>query len=171
MTRRVITALILGAALILAGCGYHLKGAGLEAPEGVETMAIPVLKNRTAEPNIENTFTGDLIYEFTRSKIVGIVDESQADAVLTGVIQSLDVSTVSHTRAYDSDVQRVKVKLDLKLKKADGTVLWAVKGISDNESFQVSDDKRVTEFNKTEALGLISERIAEKVHTRIFEDF
>lgn len=143
----------------------------MTAPEGVKSIAIPVLENRTAESGIETTFTGNLIDEFTRSKILDVVDEPEADAVLRGRVRSVDVETVSHTATYDSGVERVTVKLDLQVKRTDGLVLWAVEGISDDESFQVSDDKRVTEENKRQAIAEISERIAEKVHSRIFEDF
>ena len=143
----------------------------MEAPEGVKTIAIPVLENQTAESGIESTVTGDLIYEFTRSKVVEIVNEPEADAVLRGNIRSLDVTTVSHTQRYDSDLQRVEVILDFQLERVDGRVLWGVKGISDDEPFDVSDDKRTTEQNKREAVGLISERLAEKVHNRVLEDF
>jgi outer membrane lipopolysaccharide assembly protein LptE/RlpB len=171
MTNRIATAVTLGAFFILAGCGYHFKGAGLEAPEGVETIAIPVLENQTAESGIESTFTGDLIYEFMRNKAVGVVQQSAADAVLEGRVRSLDVYTVAHTTRYDSDIQRVRVRLDLQLKTREGRILWAVQGLSDDEPFQVSDDRRVTEQNKREAVALISERLAEKVHSRILEDF
>jgi len=170
MTRSA-TAIALTAFLVLLGCGYHFKGAGLEAPEGVETIAIPVLGNQTAESGIESTVTGDLIYEFMRNKVVGVVEQSAADAVLEGRVRSLDVYTVAHTTRYDSDIQRVRVRLDLQLKTRDGRILWAVQGLSDDEPFQVSDDRRTTERNKKEAIGLISERLAEKVHSRILEDF
>ena len=171
MVKNITTAVALMVVWIVTGCGYHLKGAGLEPPEGVKSIAIPVLENQTAESGIETLFTGDLIYEFTRSKVVEIVDEPEADAVLKGSIRSLDVDTVAHTTAYFSDIQRVRVRLDLQLKGADGRVLWSVRGISDNEPFQVSGDRRATDRNKRDAIALISERLAEKVHTRILEDF
>ena len=47
-------------------CGYRFAGTG-NLPAGVESIFIEVLENRTAETGIENTFTNELIYEFTRT--------------------------------------------------------------------------------------------------------
>jgi len=171
MTNRIATAVAIGVFFILTGCGYHFKGAGLEAPEGVETIAIPVLQNQTAESGLGSIFAGDLIFEFTQNKVLQVVDAPAADAVLEGSIRSLDVNTVAHTSRYDSDVQRVRVRLDLQLKRKDGQILWSVRGMTDNERFQVSEDRRATERNKGDAIAVISERLAEKIHTRILEDF
>ncbi len=157
--------------LVLSGCGYHLKGAGLKAPEGIEAIAVMVLENYTSESGIESVFTGDLIYEFTRSKVVRVVSEAKADAILTGRIKSLDVETISHTTTYNSSVRRVAVTVDFSLKRVDGKTIWSAQGLSDNEPFDVSDNKLTTESNRRAAIEVISERLAEKVHDRILQDF
>lgn len=157
--------------LCLPACGYHLKGTGLKAPEGVETVAVTVLDNRTAESGIEMTFTNDLTYEFTRSKVLRVVDEKTADAVLTGTITSLGVETISYTSNYDSDERRVRITLNLSLKSRDGKVLWSDPALAGIEEFKVADDRFVTDRNRREAIGTISERIAERVHNRILQDF
>ena len=46
--------------IVLVGCGYHFKGMGLQAPEGVQTIIIPMMENKTTRPGIETFFTGDL---------------------------------------------------------------------------------------------------------------
>jgi outer membrane lipopolysaccharide assembly protein LptE/RlpB len=155
----------------LAACGYHLKGAGLRAPEGVETVAVTVLENRTAESGIEITFTNDLTYEFTRSKVLRVVDEKAADAVLSGTITSLGVETISYTSNYDSDERRARVTLNLSLVSRDGKVLWSDAALAGIEEFKVADDRLVTDRNRKEAIEIISERMAERVHNRILQDF
>ena len=50
---RALVALV--ALVVLGGCGYHFKG-GLMAPQGVETVAVTVLGNRTWETGIETIF-------------------------------------------------------------------------------------------------------------------
>lgn len=156
---------------VLAACGYHLKGTGLKAPEGVETVAVTVLENRTAESGIEITFTNDLTYEFTRSKVLRVVDEKKADAVLSGTIKALRVQTISYTANYDSDERRVRVTLSLSLKSRDGKVLWSDPALEGVEEFKVADDNYVTDRNRREAIKTISERIAERVHNRILQNF
>jgi TolB-like protein len=164
------TILTLMALMPLVGCGYHFKGAGLTAPSGVQTIAVTVFENKTSESGIETVFTGDLAYEFTRSKVLQVVDKERADAVLSGSIVSVSVDTIVFTDTYASDERRVTVTLNLVLTRKDGKVLWANSALSDNEIFKVSD-KLTTERNRRAAIEVMSERLAEKVHTRILEDF
>ena len=134
-------------------------------------VAVTVLENRTAESGIEMTFTNDLTYEFTRSKVLRVVDEKKADAVLSGTITALRVQTISYTANYGSDERRVRVTLSLSLKSRDGKVLWSDPALEGIEEFKVADDKYVTDRNRREAIKTISERIAERVHNRILQDF
>ncbi len=157
---------------VTAACGYHLKGTGLRAPEGVRTIAVAVLANRTTESGIESIFTGDLAYEFTRSKVLRVVDIKEADAVLSGSIQSLTVDTISHTENYDSAERRVIITLNLALKRADGNIVWADNTLTDREAFAVSSSaRRQTDSNRRAAIEAISKRLSEKIHTRILQDF
>ena len=155
-----------------AGCGYHFEGMGLTAPEGVRTIAVTVLDNRTSESGIETVFTSDITYEFTRSKVLRVVGKDTADAVLSGRIASLTVDTISHTASYDSDERRVIITLDLALERADGSVIWSNKSLSDKEAFKVvPSDKLATEKNRRAAIETMSERLAEKIHNRILQGF
>ena len=156
----------------LAGCGYHLKGTGLTAPEGVRTIAITVLQNRTSESGIETVFTSDLVYEFTRSKVLRVVGKDTADAVLSGRVAFLTVDTISHTANYASDERRVTITLDLALEGAGGKVIWSDRALSDKEAFKVDPSNKLeTESKRREAIEAISERLAEKIHNRILQDF
>jgi outer membrane lipopolysaccharide assembly protein LptE/RlpB len=156
----------------LTACGYHFKGAGLKAPEGVHTIAITMLENRTSESGIEWVFTNDLVYEFTRSKVLRVEDKSMADSVLSGTIKSMGVRTISHTASYESDERRVTIGLSLTLKSRDGKVLWSDAALSDKEDYKVfPDDKFATERNKRVAIEAISERLAERTHNRILTGF
>jgi len=156
----------------LADCGYQFKGAGLKAPEGVQTIAISMLDNRTSETGIERVFTNDLIYEFTRSKVLQVVDKNVADSVLTGIIKSMGVKTISHTASYESDERRVTIGLSLTLKSRDGKILWSDNALSDNEEYRVfPSDKFATDRSRREAIDVISERLAERAHNRILTGF
>lgn len=156
---------------LLSGCGYHFKGAGLKAPVGVETISVLVLENKTSEIGLETLFTGNLVYEFTRSKVLRVVGKETADAVLKGSILSVATDTISHTETFASDERRVTVTLDLILMRSDGKVLWADAALHDNEVFQVASDKPTTDLNKRAAIEVLSKRLSEKAHNRILQDF
>ncbi|MDY6838869.1 MAG: LPS assembly lipoprotein LptE [Thermodesulfobacteriota bacterium] len=155
---------------VQGGCGYQFKG-GLKAPAGVHTISVRMLENRTLESGIEVVFTNDFLYEFTRSKVLQVAGPDGADAVLSGTIVSLNVDTISHTADYDSSERRVTITLDLALTGANGEVLWSDRALSDREEYQVSLDKLTTEGNRRRAIEALSERLAEKVHNRVLQDF
>lgn len=156
----------------LVGCGYHFKGMGLTAPVGVRTIAITVLDNRTSESRIETVFTSDIIYEFTRSKVLRVVGKDTADAVLSGTIMSLSEETIAYTASYDSAGRRVTITLNMALERADGNVIWSDRALSDKEAFKVDPShKLATEKNKRVAIEAISDRLAEKIHNRILQGF
>lgn len=164
-------ALALVVLLAASGCGYSFKAVGLTAPEGVRTIAVTVLENRTSESGIETIFASDLAYEFSRSKVLRVVDKDTADAVLSGCIVFLNVDAISHTASYQSDERRVTLALDLVLKRTDGEVIWSVRALQDRECFKVSSDKLDTEANERAAIETIFERMAEIVHYRILHGF
>lgn len=155
----------------LAACGYQFKDRGLSAPEGVQTIAVPILENRTSETGLETVLTNDLAYEFTRSKVLRLVDKAQADAVLRGIIRSIDDTNIAYNANYGSAERRVTMGLSFTLVRRDGRVLWSSAAISDQEHYRVVESKQITEMNRRAALDVISNRLAERVHNQILEDF
>ena len=152
----------------LSACGYRFAGGGT-LPSGIKSVCVTILENRTSEIGVENTFTNDLIYEFTRNgKFAGI---DKADALLSGVVKSMSIETISHSGAHTSIERRVRFTLDLKLTDNDGRVIWSAKGVSDNEAYDVASDKLTTEQNRSKAISTLSERLAEKVYNSLTEDF
>jgi outer membrane lipopolysaccharide assembly protein LptE/RlpB len=157
--------------LTLSTCGYQLKNRGLAAPEGVQTIAVPVFENRTAESGLETVFPDDLAYEFTRSKVLQLVDRERADAVLRGEIRSVRDETVSLFENYEPAEMRVHIELQLSLLRRDGRILWADADLSDQEPYPVFQDKQVTGRFRRQAIETMSKRMAERIHNQILEDF
>lgn len=155
------------AACLAAGCGYRfVSGGGL--PDWVERLYIPVFDNRTGESGIEVTFTNDLIYELTRNAVVRLTtDEAAADAQIHGRITSLRTDTLTHLGHQIALERRVTVNLEITITDANGKTLWADAGLTGEEAYPVSRDKRVTEHNRQQAIEEISSRIAEGVYHRL----
>jgi outer membrane lipopolysaccharide assembly protein LptE/RlpB len=156
--------------LAVAACGYRFTGGG-DLPEGIRQISVTVLENRTGETGLENVLTNDLIYEFTRSGKATVTDREGADAVLSGVIQSVREDTVSRKGEQTALERRVTISVDLRLVDPGGEVLWAVKGLSANETYDVESDKLATEDNKQAALDTLSTRFAEKAFSSMTDDF
>ena len=140
-------------------------------PEGIKSLSIKMLKNRTSETGAENIFTNDLIYEITSFGKVVLTKEDSADGILSGVIESMRVDAISHRDSYTSLERRVIVTLSLKLTDQTGRVIWSAKDFSVSEDYIVSSDKQATERNRREAIKTLSKRFAEKVYNRLTDDF
>lgn len=156
--------------LFFAACGYRFAGSG-NLPEGVQTIAVEIFKNRTTETGLENIITNDLIYEFTRKGRSVKRNSREADAVLTGVIQSERITTISRRAQLSPLARRIRIVVNLKLTGSDGEVKWSASNISEVEEYDVSTDRGATEINKRRALETLSKRLAEKVHSRLTDNF
>lgn len=152
----------------LSACGYRFAGGG-SLPSGIKSVCVTMLTNRTSETGVENTFTNDLIYEFTRNGKIASIDK--ADALLSGVVKSMSIETISRSEAQTSIERRVTITLDLKLTDNDGRIIWSAKGVSGNEAYNVASVKRSTEQNRRNAISILSKRLAEKVYNSLTEDF
>lgn len=152
--------------MMIWGCGYRFTGGG-DFPFKVKSIFVPVFENRSAETGIETLITNDFIYELTRSSNVSVVEKEIADAVLWGVLTSLSTQTVSRSGTQTPLERRVRLYLDLKLTDRQGKVLWATRGFSDDESYEVSSDKFSTEQRKQTAIKTLSKRMAEMIYYQL----
>ena len=171
MKMRFRKTLLISLLMLSAGCGYQFVGGG-KVPGGVRAVSIAVLENRSAQTGLETTMTNDLIYEFTRAGAVAVTSPQAADAMLSGVIQSLYITAIAHTGTTTTTEQRVVVTIDLKLTAtSDGAVLWERKGLSGEEAFAVGSTKSATNANQSAALDKLSKKMAENVYNNMTADF
>ena len=72
-----------------AACSYSFTGASV--PSHLETVAIPLFKDRSgsAEPNLDNVFTNELIDKFINDNTLSVINKANADALLECTITSL----------------------------------------------------------------------------------
>jgi outer membrane lipopolysaccharide assembly protein LptE/RlpB len=155
---------------LLSACGYRFAGGG-SLPSGITSVSVEMFQNRTGETGVETIITNDLIYEFNRHEQVVVTGSDKADAILTGVVQSISETTISHTGEYTSDERRVVLNVDLQLTNKSGGVIWSAKGLSENEAYKVMPGKSSTERSKRIAIQRLSKRLAENIFNRLTADF
>jgi len=156
--------------LFFSACGYRFAGSG-NLPQGIQTIAIEIFENRTPETGLESIITNDLIYEFTRKGRSVQKNSKEADAILTGVIESERITTISRRAQQSALARRVEITVNLKLTGSGGGVKWSASGVSGFEEYDVSTDKQASEVNKRQAIGTLSKKLAEKIHNRLTDDF
>ncbi|MFZ5568826.1 MAG: LPS assembly lipoprotein LptE [Thermodesulfobacteriota bacterium] len=153
--------------VIPTACGYRFMEGG-SLPGGLRRITVRMFSNRTAETGLEQVFTNAVIYEFTRSHIAELVEEERAEAVLSGSIQSLQVTTASRVSVQTTTEMRISVYGQAKLTNAAGKTVWEGNGISVQETYLLAGD---VEVNKREKLKAVARRFAEKVFQQLTMDF
>ena len=156
--------------ILLSGCGYSFSGSG-DIIAGIKSVHIAIFKNRTNETGAENVLTNNLVYEFTRSGSVKLVPKPLAEAYLTGIIRSSRIETVSRRSTSTSLEQRVTFWVTVSLHRSDGTRIWTAHDISENETYEVADEKAATDQNRRVAISRLSRRLAERIYFRLSDVF
>jgi outer membrane lipopolysaccharide assembly protein LptE/RlpB len=166
-----IIALFFLCALVMVACGYRFAGSG-GFPDNVEKIFIEIFKNRTSKAGIERVVTNQLVFEFTRQRKNSLANApDDADATLKGVIQKIRSRTISRVGTKVASERVVVMSLDLRLIKQNGEIIWTAKGLSGRQAFDVSDQKLENDRNETLAIAILSERIAQRIFSRLTDDF
>lgn len=157
---------------LLAACGYHLPGQGASLPPGVETVHVELMRNRTAEPFLENGLTDSIVSEFVRGSAFGVFSGAAgADAILAGEITAYETTPVSYDANDEITEYRSRLHASFALRRAaDGKILW--KGdLAWEEEYPASDDKAVQEDNEAAAVVVIEDRLAEELYFHVVDRF
>jgi len=99
--------------IILAGCAVKLRKVTL--PERIKSVYIPMCKNISFQPGIEEYATNYLIEEFVADGRLNVVEKKYADALLEVVLKDY-TTPVSVSGSNDFPIQRRAVVVaDVKL--------------------------------------------------------
>jgi len=156
---------------LLLGCGYQMVGKETHVPSGLNSVAIPTFVNQTFEPGIEVPFTQAFLREFIQDRRVRILNRSEADSILEGVIKSFSIHSVSYDKSGLVLEYQTTVVMDLTLKKRTGEISWTMKDLSETTWYRASSIALLEEANKTAAIQRTGRFVAERVRNRFFYDF
>jgi outer membrane lipopolysaccharide assembly protein LptE/RlpB len=158
--------------LLLAGCGYQVRGRETNLPSEIHSLAIPILDNRTDQTGIESDVTQALAAKFISTKQLSVTTRSSADALLTGRILSFSTTTVAVTTSTQVSTEyRATLVVEFTFQTLkDGKVLFR-EAMSEWRNYPVVSDLNATELNKREAIRQISALLAERVHERVIGGF
>ena len=154
-------ALLLLAALLAGGCGYTVRGT---LPSHINTVAVPVFRNRTPEPAIEGFITRAVVEAFSTNGRLKVVSSGQADAVLDGEIIGYSVSSIAFDK--DSNVRQYRLVVTLNLKMRDvrrGGLLFQQNGVTEQADFRVQDVVAQTISREETALRAAAVDIARSI--------
>jgi outer membrane lipopolysaccharide assembly protein LptE/RlpB len=156
--------------LLLAGCGYHLAGSGLDRG-GVAKIAIETPRNDSLQPGMEFFVADALRREALRRGGARLTDDvAAADLVVSGRV----VDLVTRPRTFSSVVLALEneVTLDLEFtarrRGAEAPVFDALR-FSESERYLTSADNQAERKNRKEALRRVAQVLAARALDAVSE--
>ena len=126
---------LLGAALLLAGCGYSTSGS---LPEHIKTVAVPIFKNRTLEPGVETAITSGVVNAFSSGGRVRVVPVAEADAILEGEVVAYSLDGLAFDQNANVRAYRLRLVLNVEFRDVRrSALLWREEGLLETSDFQV----------------------------------
>lgn len=111
---------------LFSGCMYYSMAGSI--PAHINSIAIPIVENQTAEFGMSESVTENLLMKFNEENILRITDEDQATSILRGTITR--VSDAPYTFTKQEAVTEYRFTVHMKI-----------------EWFDVRDDKVLIEKN------------------------
>jgi hypothetical protein len=192
-------ALAMGAGVLLAGigCGYQLAGQSPLFSQNIHTIYVEPFISRTRDIGIDQELTSAVRSEFYRLGPLQVVDQlDQADAIITGVIRSLDSHVASVNRKDEVLQYESAMVLDVSLRRREPSeILWRTGGmrltqiydgsraavVTTSSEFKTGTlnatdvrrmtDIQLTEADKQRARDQLIEGFAHELHQRLLEMF
>jgi outer membrane lipopolysaccharide assembly protein LptE/RlpB len=192
-TLLVSSGMLLGA----TGCGYQLAGQSLLLSQDIRRIYVEPFISRSRDVGIDKELTSALRSEFYRRGQLKVVDQlDQADAIVSGVIRSLD-SHVASVNRKDEVLQWESVMvLDVSLRRREpNEILWRAQGARltqifsgsraavvttssefrtgtlNSEDIRQMTDIQLTESDKQRVRDQLIEGFAQQLHQRLLEMF
>lgn len=170
---RIILSIVLAAGS--SACGYHLVGTTSFLPEDIEDLYVESFENRTRWVDMNQRLMEAMTLEWVRRGRLRLVDSpTEADVVLSGVIQGLNVIPVSYddqgrANEYQMNLQAVVRLEDVRGDEAE--LLWEDKAFSRRTSYQV-DPSAVDFFDRQNlAMDELSREFSGALVTAVLEGF
>jgi outer membrane lipopolysaccharide assembly protein LptE/RlpB len=172
--RTSVFALVIGLAVVGAGCGYHTAGHAVTVPQNVKVLAIPSFVNQSQTFRIDQALTQAVVHEFTTRTHYQIVNQpsEMADATLRGTVLATSASPLT----YDSKTGRaesvlVVVSMKVSLTDRDGKILYQNPSYLFREQYQVSQELSSFFEEDSPALGRLSRDFAKTLVSNVLEGF
>jgi outer membrane lipopolysaccharide assembly protein LptE/RlpB len=161
---------VLVASLGLSGCGYSLR---TNLPAGIQSIHVPVLENKTAEPAIEDFITQALTQAVVQASRVRIAANArEADASLEGQIVEYRLVALSFDRSANVTSYRLIIGLALTFRDLkQNRVIWKQDRIEERADFLVAGQVTQTLAREEAAVQRAAVDVARAIVSFAFEGF
>ncbi len=165
---KVRTLLVAAAGLTLTQCaGYHL---GTDKPGrllDVNTLAVPVFKNKTLEPRSSVLVTNAVVSALQLDGTYRLVDTSLADATLHGTIRRIERRQLRSSRINTLKTRELEIKLIVEFTIEDRSGAVLMKGEADGSTNVFLDPN--FQLSERQAIDDAAQRCAQDIVSRVCE--
>ncbi len=170
ISRAAAAALLALATGSAGGCGYTL--VGVSGPPALGRVAVHLLENGSGHAGVER-----VVADALRREVLGragaelVEDDANADWVVTGRVQPLQVVPASLSPVVLTLEYQLSLSLDLHARARDGReVKVDARELRESEHFLSSSDAEAQRKNRDEALHRVSRVLAARFLDRLDED-
>jgi outer membrane lipopolysaccharide assembly protein LptE/RlpB len=172
--RRWIAIALVGAAVWIAGCGYHVAGRSSSLPKSIHVIAVPALENKTTSYRIEQRLTTATVHEFLVKTSYRVVpNPADGDAVLRGKVLSLEaVPLLFDTATGRATTMLVTVKCEVTFEeRATGKILYHSDNFLFRNQYEISTDVKSFFEEQDPALDRLAQDFAMRLVAAVTENY
>ena len=168
-TPRVVLRLIAGL-IVLAGCSYSPNPALF--PQHLKTIAVPVLQNRTTQPALEQEVTAAIINRFIRDSKLRVVNEDQADLLVSGAVVSYRNAVFGFNAREQAQEYQVAVTVSLTAKdRVKNRELWKDDALVRTANYFVVETNGQPPQTENEGRASAVDKLSEAILNRTVENW
>lgn len=170
--RRNTGVLLVLAALLLTGCGYHFAGGEESVSPAFRTVFVDVFTNKTSEAYAENIFRTAFISRFSQEgRFRASRSRGEADVICRGTIRNLQSSPLAYKVTDFAAEDRITVTLAISFEEREsGRTIWADGAMTGTVEFPVTT-VNLTESSRKNALTKLANDTAERAYRLMMSGF
>ena len=130
----------------LLGCGYALVGKGITSDPSIKRIGVPLFKDRTGKPGLDQKITLRVIEELLkRGRFTVVQDATGVDALVEGEILSYTTIPIGFSTADSSQTQATRYAINVTARVVYQKVgqkdpIWQNEGFSFRDEYDVGED-------------------------------
>lgn len=177
MRRRELLALV-GAGAAQA-CGYALEGRGIAVDPSIRKVGVPLFKDQTGKPGLDQKITEKVIEELLRRGRFDVVEsDAGVDALVEGTLLSYNSQAIGFNRgtgeASRQEASRYVALLTARVRYAKPGAeqpIWEAEQFSARDEYDIGEDAESYFDREEQALDRIAVSFAKAVVAAMLEAF
>ncbi len=154
--------------VLLSGCGVYSASSG-RVDDSLKMVAVQYLENLTAEPNLGVDLTDDIIYALQIDNTLKVVEEADADSIISGKVVRYTLREVATTSELTVNEYQVQIAVVLTFSiRATGEKTFDKKRFTGIGNYVLNDSEGTSEDTaRDEAV----EEIVRDILAQVVEDW